>query len=408
MDLTIADMRIEISAPSDSQSAYIGLVIGGSLLLAGSVTMGVLAFLTVIPSDLLPLGVAMLLFGLLFVLTGRSRLRQTFSTGLEIDGHLRRVTFSHKRVREDMTIPFSEIQEVSARARTERSHTAGETTTTVTRKVWPVVLELVDGSSFWIVTQNTYEDAVGLVSAACALIGCPGRIDGEQIRDGVSGQEAGRAGVDPGFAGSHSALLRKETLDSGTAYTIGRTYTGSDLIVLLIVAILMSAVALAASGLLTGAGISGSGFRPLGAVVGLVPLGIISYLVFLIARRYRIVLGNDGILVELHFRPGYRNPSRTITLPASSLRSVRVDRLEMGAFRLSVGVDYAVKIQPMSAFLSNVGAFRKNMVSDDRGEQVVRLFEIAPWGTPPFGADFRDLRYLERHIEQFYRLRERE
>lgn len=32
------------------------------------------------------------------------------------------------------------------------------------------------------------------------------------------------------------------------------------------------------------------------------------------------------------------------------------------------------------------------------------LWEIQPWGSAPFGADFRDLRFLERRIESQYGL----
>lgn len=399
MEITYEERRIVFSEGGDSPAILRLFTSIGVVFLLGAGAAAYFAVTGTLHSDFFILAGFFGLFGILLITASHANGKRMYSASVTIDGDTQRVIYRHNRVRDSLEIGFGEVTKAHAYSRREQSQMTTDQTTSRMITVWPVQLELTDGSTFWLATVDTRDEATDLVKRIADAIGVPGIVEETTVSRGdparMGEYRQGKAQV----TADRSHYLVESGEEGSVSYTVNRTFTVGDIATLVIIAIFMTTVAAAASGLL-----SGDGFSPFGIVGGLVPLGIIAFILFLLFRRYRIVLFPDRLVVELHLRPGYSAPSKTIEIPSSALRAVRMNRLEQGVFRLSVSVDRDFEIPVVTVFLANLGAFGRNKHSEADSTRSIGLWEIPPQGAAPFGADFRDLRYLERRIEGFYGL----
>ncbi len=107
-----------------------------------------------------------------------------------------------------------------------------------------------------------------------------------------------------------------------------------------------------------------------------------------------------------------RHFGKTLTIAGESIKYVRVNRLDEGHFWLSLAVQKGFSKQAMDtkivSHLFNMGAFdRKEILSVNKDEEIIGLWELQGNMKPGNGADYNDLKIIESLIEKELNLREK-
>jgi|GEM_PF-2843439 len=124
-------------------------------------------------------------------------------------------------------------------------------------------------------------------------------------------------------------------------------------------------------------------------------------------RKYEIRLFKDKMVVYLDFpTPNLqRLLGQSVVIPKEHIRYVRVNRLNDGHFWLSLALSERPKLK-YGTWLVDLGIFSRKSARLSYGENLVGLWEMQNNVTPDKGADFADLRYVEKIIEDHFQLKE--
>lgn len=152
-----------------------------------------------------------------------------------------------------------------------------------------------------------------------------------------------------------------------------------------------------------------------GIVFALGFLSVVLLVLLLQLRDYMLIVDRLRLTVHLRFtlRAIDRRLGRTISLPHTAIRQIRVNRLDEGHFWLSLNAKPDTVPEEKGAasllhkFFFNIGIFQKTGIRElESGERIIGLWEIPGWIGEGQGADYRDLHFLEQRLEEILQLEE--
>ncbi|OHD07076.1 MAG: hypothetical protein A2Y41_06210 [Spirochaetes bacterium GWB1_36_13] len=125
-------------------------------------------------------------------------------------------------------------------------------------------------------------------------------------------------------------------------------------------------------------------------------------------KTYSIAVSSKGVDISLKF-PVFSFFNQEVSIPASDIRQVRVNRGEEGHFFLSLGIADSVNLTLKKRIFFTMGAFQKKDIAGKflSSIKMLPLWEVQAWAKPGLTATVFDLLYLEKMIEKGLRLSEK-
>lgn len=378
-------------------------VIGG-LIMAGAVTLLVFIFLGTVDRGLIPLGSVMILFGLLFLLAGINNLSRQFSYYVRIDKFNKRLQFYRNKPSRGFSFPLGEIDRIllNKEVRTSYSDSSGGTSRARKYNVYLIYIVKIDGAAFWLDTFNTpkelEEKAAMLLSevevscedkTGCGLSRKMENPYGRESRDRFK---------------TSDGVVFTDNKDGSREISLRRKVTANGVITLFLIFFFMGGLAGVAIFKIMQAGWI---MAFIAAPVALVPIGIILLIIFIMQKRYRLILHPGSLTARIEFKASFLNKrmGKEVDIPADRLRSVRLNRYDGGGFRLQLGMDQDYPVAGSTSLLfstASIGAL--GIPGLDDGEKVLPLWEMTPNTLDSEGASFTDLAALEQILQDYYKL----
>lgn len=383
-------------------SQYVVPMLLGGLIMAGAATLLVFLFLGMVDIELLPLGAIMFPFGLLFFMAGLNNRSRQFSYYVHVDAFHKRLDFYRDKPGKGYSFPFSDIDRILLNTEIRRTQGGGSTDSSRSRSYNVYVLYLIkkDGAAFWLDTFGSVEEmhkkARLLLDAL--PVSCEDRTGSGYTRNIMNPFKSAGREMFPLSRGVDIS----EKPDGGTEILLRKRITPSGWLTLFLIFFFMGGLAgVLVYNLVRSNVIFAVVFSPL----ILVPVGLILFMVFLMQKRYRLILKPDSLIAKIEFKTSILNKKlgREVRIPSGELRSVRLSRFDGGGFRLQLGLSKDVTIPGSTALLFSAASFgAAGIPGIEEEETVLPLWEMAPDTMDSEGASFADLAAIEQHIQEYY------
>lgn len=387
----------------------VGLFIFGT----GIIAVGVAIYLDAIKiealNDTLPVTVFVVIFGFFWLLGAVSSRGNNPEAKAVIDSTKQLVRYRSSVEGSDIVIPFADLKSViihlkiTTETRSESVHSGASTRSrTYTTYTYRIYLQKKDGAIFWLYTFTDKDMALEHASLLLERIeiSCIDEAGLDLARTVDSTYTDASSRTVPGKVSSFVDVKDR----GGNAVSIMLRYEQYGLRGIITSIFLL--------GLFVGCPIWFY-FANQPTIPGwffIIP-GVFLFFaliaVFIRGRRYSLNCGSDRIEahVRFWFPPFQWLFGKTVSIPATALKAVRVNRYDGGNFHLEIAVDKELKLPRIAGAAFNTGSVRmlpKSVTEDDL--RTIGLWSVYQLTNQTPGPKINDLYAIEEMIQKTYGL----
>ncbi len=352
-------------------------------------------------------GGLVLMFGLVFLLGGIGGRKFNFKSFVEIQET--EIRFRKLEKDQPHRMDMGEIEHIAC-IKVMKSHGSGENSRSY--PTYQIFLRKRDGAYFWLDTFRDKQHFVDALDMVYDFLGL-------EVRD-RTGFEQNRPATK-----SYEPFPRPEVTNHSKYISIERNGTGThagirvprdfmtSLLKVLVFGLFLGVPGVIAYGVFADAG-DGVFAWIMMIFVGsfvFVFVSLVLVIMLMTIRRFELEIASGKLLIHQRFPLLVSFLNRTSEVAAGMIRSIRVNRLDDGHFSLSVAVDKNYKESVHGSTLARLmlmlGAFSKPGTQiPEKNREVINLWEIPGYQAEDAGANYMDLLFLEKLLQDQLGVRE--